>query len=275
MDAELKRSKEILISLEANMFSDSIGQLKTLIETITDNLSNRLKDIKYYFTGLPKSVNDFYTDDLDEYLIKKLDSINYIDIRNKVVPIPVGFNGKYLDYANTLIMLVKDINMDVLPILNDYKILISSIINNGGDKILLKDYNTLYKLSVQKREKIDESLKKYVEGNKAVDNIGNLVHNVNEIKEGIKKCVTLIEVIQKENLIEINKDIEVIHGTLKILIEEINANKVVINKADILDIGNGAYEVAQYLESIALMYYSISVFLNRFKDLLVTIYKSK
>ena len=272
-DLNLNYSREILISLEANMFSDTIGMLKNLITDINGNITNRLKDIKYYVTGLPEDPKVFFND-LD-YLEHTLRNVSYIDVRDALIPIPENFVGNYLDYASRLIVLVRDANKDIEPLLKDYKTLIGSIINNGGSAIILKDYNALYQEAKKSKENIDSVLRDFLSGKKTVDKLGNVLYNLNQLSTLDKSIFSLLSEIKVNDIVKLNKDVEDIHHMLGILLEDIGNQKIILNQKDVSDIGNGAYELASYLESIAILYYSVHIFVNRVKDLYTTVIKKK
>lgn len=268
---ELARFKEITISLESNMFSDMVGQMSGLLSDIGNVLSNKLKDINYYINGLPEDPKVFF--EQLNYLESKLDKINYVDIKDKIVPIPQGFKGEYISYIEALLPIIKETKEHIKEVLVDYTTLVSSIINNGSDKIILKDYNELYKKIQDSRVKIDNEYKKFFSGNQAIAKVGELIASMSQLKELNKKLEVLILTVDKQELTSMNESVNNVHNLLNILISSIKENKIVVNKADTIDLSNGAYELASYLESVAMTYYSINEIINRVKDLIVTVMK--
>ena len=272
-EINLKYSREILISLEANMFSDTLGQLKSLVTDITANVSNRIKDINYYIKRLPEDPKVFFND--LEYLDHTLRNVSYIDIRDMLVPIPENFVGNYLEYSTQLTTLVRSVNTNIEPLIKDYKVLISSIINNGGDSVILKDYNDLYSTAKQNKAIINSSLAGFLTGRASTAKIGNLLHNLNQLTNLDRSVFSLLSEIKVNEIVKLNKDVDQIHQLLEMLVDAINNKEVVLNKNDVLDIGNGAFILASYLEAIAMLYYSVNVFINRVKDLYTTVIKKK
>lgn len=268
---ELARFKEITISLESNMFSDMVGQMSGLLSDIGNVLSNKLKDINYYINGLPEDPKVFF--EQLNYLESKLDKINYVDVKDKIVPVPQGFKGEYISYIEALLPIIKETKEHIKEVLADYTTLVSSIINNGSDKIILKDYNELYKKIQDSRIKIDNEYKKFFSGNQAVAKVGELIGSMGQLKELNKKLEVLILSVDKQELTIMNDGVNNVHNLLNILISSIKENKIVVNKADTIDLSNGAYELASYLESVAMTYYSINEIINRVKDLIVTVMK--
>ncbi len=268
---ELARFKEITISLESNMFSDMVGQMSGLLSDIGNVLSNKLKDINYYINGLPEDPKVFF--EQLNYLESKLDKINYVDVKDKIVPVPQGFKGEYISYIEALLPIIKETKEHIKEVLADYTTLVSSIINNGSDKIILKDYNELYKKIQDSRVKIDNEYKKFFSGNQAVAKVGELIASMGQLKELNKKLEVLILSVDKQELTIMNDGVNNVHNLLNILISSIKENKIVVNKADTIDLSNGAYELASYLESVAMTYYSINEIINRVKDLIVTVMK--
>lgn len=268
---ELARFKEITISLESNMFSDMVGQMSGLLSDIGNVLSNKLKDINYYINGLPEDPKVFF--EQLNYLESKLDKINYVDVKDKIVPVPQGFKGEYISYIEALLPIIKETKEHIKEVLADYTTLVSSIINNGSDKIILKDYNELYKKIQDSRVKIDNEYKKFFSGNQAVAKVGELIASMGQLKELNKKLEILILSVDKQELTIMNDGVNNVHNLLNILISSIKENKIVVNKADTIDLSNGAYELASYLESVAMTYYSINEIINRIKDLIVTVMK--
>lgn len=268
---ELARFKEITISLESNMFSDMVGQMSGLLSDIGNVLSNKLKDINYYINGLPEDPKVFF--EQLNYLESKLDKINYVDVKDKIVPVPQGFKGEYISYIEALLPIIKETKEHIKEVLADYTTLVSSIINNGSDKIILKDYNELYKKIQDSRVKIDNEYKKFFSGNQAVAKVGELIASMGQLKELNKKLEILILSVDKQELTIMNDGVNNVHNLLNILISSIKENKIVVNKADTIDLSNGAYELASYLESVAMTYYSINEIINRVKDLIVTVMK--
>lgn len=268
---ELARFKEITISLESNMFSDMVGQMSGLLSDIGNVLSNKLKDINYYINGLPEDPKVFF--EQLNYLESKLDKINYVDVKDKIVPVPQGFKGEYISYIEALLPIIKETKEHIKEVLADYTTLVSSIINNGSDKIILKDYNELYKKIQDSRVKIDNEYKKFFSGNQAVAKVGELIGSMGQLKELNKKLEILILSVDKQELTIMNDGVNNVHNLLNILISSIKENKIVVNKADTIDLSNGAYELASYLESVAMTYYSINEIINRVKDLIVTVMK--
>ena len=269
----LNNAKEIMIALEDNMFSSAVDGLVSLISDISGNLNNRLKDIKYYFQGLPEDPQKFF-DDLN-YLEEKIDSLRYIDYKDNYVPVPENYTGKpYIEYTKVLEEDVKSIRPKIKPLFKDYTVLLSSIINNGSDGVILKDYQTLYKTTSEDRKKLDDSLKEFFGNEKTtVLKISKLINSFDDLKKLMKAQRDLLGSINVNELLELNTDVQNLNSLFDNLIENVKDNKIVINKADVLDIGQGAYEIAQYLESISLVYYNVNVLINRIKDMVVTILK--
>jgi hypothetical protein len=266
-DSKMKLS---ILALEGNFFTDSLLKLSDLLSNVNTNLSNRLKDISYYFSSLPENPETILED--VSYLHSKLSTLNYIDIRGKTVPIPEGFVGTYVPYSSELVTILSTIEPNTNKLFKEYNVLLESIINNGSNKILMTNYNTLYKDTEADRISIETGLKKYFTKDRlAVATVGTVIHNLSEVDTLGDHVRKIISFLKPEYLSNLQNQIDTIHSNINRLIQAIDTNILVVNKMDILDIGNGAYQVAKYLESTALVYYDASTLTHRVRDLLSVI----
>jgi hypothetical protein len=254
-------------ALEGLFHGDRENSLSNLLRSIGDHLRNRIKDLREYISHAPDDSTQL-TRDLEE-VVKNSDKIDYIRVRDQMVAVPEGYaHLSYLVYITELVELVNGTESITERLCAEYKQLVNVIAVNGSDKVLMTDYQKLYSEATAQREHILERMKAFfTDVHIAVAPVKIVLHSLSDIKMIRHSVPILTNGCRPEYLNSVSNKVEGIHASMEVLISNISNHSVVIHGPDITDLGQGAYALAQYLETVGLLYYNSVVLLNRIQDL--------
>ena len=254
-------------ALESLFHNDRENSLSKLLTSIGSHLRNYVDSFREYIRDTSEDSSAIRKDITE--LKSRLDKVNYINIREQMVAIPEGYTGiNYLEYLNELLTLVRSSDTVTSNLCAEYKKLIDVIAVNGSDKVLMTDYQKLYSDATTHRDLILSTLHKFfTDSHVAIGPIKNVLSSLSEINKYDSYVFELVNNSKPETLNKLSKEVEEIHTSLDVLLANISKHSVVIHGPDIVDIGQGAYALAQYMEAIGLLYYNIVVAINRVHDL--------
>jgi hypothetical protein len=261
------------------MSSNLLLNLKTLgLEDLTATDSTNI-----FNQILPKLVHEFkslkeglVTPILSLFISKErkvlahLQNLNYVNLSQSLVSVPEGFKGFFLDYLKLLEKIQVQAYKDANEFIKEYHIVLSSFITNKDDQISSKDLSFFYNRVEQRTLENSDEISKFFNAPNKVSRakLESVLARISDL-EAISQVVKQIE--SRHNLEDL-KTIEIslnkIIAMLDIIIEQMKKEDTTkVSRQAALNLSQGAYNLARYIEFISLLHFRTSVMLKTTNDL--------
>lgn len=264
-DYEPKLSLELQLeqlALEANFLPNVINSFKKTLA----NLFTSLKDSEAYVKGLldKKEVNLANIKIYGES-VKVANEIIYTNYGERLISKPENFQGHFLDYAEVLNSIASDLYKLRAEVMPQYIGVLSSFLTNKDDKIALKDYTNIYTKLANERTNATNKLKQFFPKDNGLSKVEfkKVVARLADLKPLYATTSTLDKLQVKSNLVIIQNDVTQCTELLNMLIEQVNNGTITnVSSNAAMNIANGAYEVAKFVEFVGVVYFDSMVFIN-------------
>jgi hypothetical protein len=262
-----------------DMSSSLIVNLKTLgLEDLTasdstDIFNQILPKLVHQFKSLKEELVStvFSIFSLKEKrVLNNLKTLNYINLSQSLVTTPQGFKGYFLDYLQSIEKIQTQAYKDADEFIKEYQMVLSSFITNKDDQISSKDLSFFYNRMEQRTLESNGEIAKFFNApNKiARSKLQSVLARISDL-ETISQVVKNIE--SKHNIDDL-KSIEIsivkITSMLDIIIEQMKKQDTSkVSRQAALNLSQGAYNLARYIEFISLLHFRTSIILKVIDDL--------
>lgn len=240
------------ISLEAGLFANTISVAKNLLPSIHSGL----KKVFNFTNDLPEA--EKLNTKQQSIVLKNIQNTSFTDLDKLEIHIPEGFSGDFLSAADTIDKSIAYINDAVDNTLKHYRIYLSVFLSNKDAKISLKDENAFLKTAANKREDINKLYSEfYIKDSYVNKNVYTKVVRRNaDLKELFSRYNAITNKLQAIDLKNIKQQLDTVTDLLDTIIKQIEDNKIEnISPEALTNLSNGAYEIAQQMETIAACYF--------------------
>jgi hypothetical protein len=250
------------LALEANFLPNVISSFK---KTLT-SLFTSLKDSESYIKGLADKKEQcladvkIYTDS-----VRTSDKIIYMNYGERLVSKPENFQGHFLDYAEVLNTVASDLYRLRAEFMPQYVGILSSFLTNKDDKLALKDHTIIYNKLANERTNAANKLKQFFPKDNGLSKteFKKVVARLADLKPLYTQTTTLAKLQTKSNLTILQNDVTQCTELLNMLIEQVHNGTITnISSNSAMNIANGAYEVAKFVEFVGVVYFDSMVFIN-------------
>lgn len=186
-------------------------------------------------------------------LESKKDMINFVALRDLIVPVPEGFSGSFGEYAALLDNSREPSFKACNDFLSQFQIYASTFVSDKSTKLSNKSLENDFKI-LRKRRKAheDEILTYFKSGNAQRAKLGSLFEYHMELVPGLRRAVRNWEASLKSNQLKtVQAYLDNLTKTMK-LVEEIQNSAVgsEVSKNAFLNLAQGAREAAEEIEAI-------------------------
>ena len=250
------------LALEANFLPNVIASFKKTLSGLFASLKDSEALIRGLIDKKEQCLADIkiYTDS-----VKVTDKIIYANYGERLISKPENFQGHFLDYAEVLNSVASDLYKLRAEIMPQYVGILSSFLTNKDDKLALKDHTIIYNKLANERTSAGNKLKQFFPRDNGLSKIEfkKVVARLADLKPLYSQTTTLAKLQIKSNLTIIQKDVTQCTELLNMLIEQVNNGTITnISSNSAMNIANGAYEVAKFVEFIGVVYFDSMVFIN-------------
>lgn len=264
-DFEVKVSLETQLeqlALEANFLPNVINSFKKTLTSLFTSLKDSEAAIKGLIDKKEQSLANvkIYTDS-----VRIIDSISYANYGERLISKPENFQGHFLDYAEVLHTVASDLYKLRAEVIPQYIGVLSSFLTNKDDKIALKDYTNIYTKLANERTSATNKLKQFFPRDNGLTKVEfkKVVARLADLKPLYDQTSILAKLQTKNNLVIIQNDVTQCTELLNMLIEQVNNGSITnISSNAAVNIANGAYEVAKFVEFVGIVYFDTMVFVN-------------
>lgn len=251
-----------VLSLESNVMSNMINNLKDIIIKLSSNLKTNSDKLEIIKSGVLKK--DFLT--LDNELNLKNNERNFLDYSRTLVQVPEGFIGNLNDYVVTLAIVQKELFTDIDNFSNEYKDLLADFITN-------KDCRKASGSQLKLLNNIKEKFENYaatttvgyfdLESNVSRLPLGKAVSSFNSLRELTKNSIKLNNSYADMELEYLTGTIDSLNELLGDIHDLILKGKIEDSSSSItLDISNGAFELARLIELFSVVRFKVKTILE-------------
>ena len=232
-------------------------------------LANMVNSVKNYFPGFMESIKPAF-DSLSNItpptlsklfksktLEDKLNEAKYENVKYLKVSVPEGFNGNYLEYLELLNETLSYFDASYQSI-NEYYVLVSSIVTNKEAKKSLKDetkeYKDLEKSRMALNDKISDMFK--ARSTEALSTFGKHFKTNKEYSGAVVAASVLDRHLRAINIETVKGKVKQIVDVLSILIEQADKGNIAYMTPEVTkNIAFGAKEVAHQVEFLSVNLY--------------------
>lgn len=253
MDFNLKQQRDV-VALEAYGSSDLVG----LVRRIFPSIQNAMSAFKDTFTPAPAVA---ITGDQKSFLRDTIAKRNYNTLEPLSAYVPEGLKVSYMEYATALFPAVEHAQMS-MQVINDFSVFLSMLVSNKMAVLetaskkrfytslaatradLVKDVAKCFNNTTKTDVKVEDVVKRNSEWATTFDAVEGLSRGINHVERSVlqkkvEECTDLLQRIAR-------------------LVEEGHFDKV--SPEVIMDLSDGAYQVASELEFYSVMYYRVQAF---------------
>lgn len=245
LESQLER-----LSLEAISTANVMETFKSIIPNLISKIKTSLSE--YDDAEVPKIVSEI-TSEAKE-LDKKLKYATLAQYNKLLVSVPEGFRGLLVDYVKMLDGQALGIYGEANKSLVEFKFLLSAFITNKDNKITLKDETGLYKQLDQHRQStLKEIAVYYPEGDsRSRAYLSDVIRRLGDMDTLFLSVVSLQKKHYEQNMKAINKSVTECVELLDIVLKTLSDRSVTnISGAASMNISEGAFHIAQYIEFVA------------------------
>jgi len=247
------------LAVESTVVSNVISVFRNL-------LPKSAEMIQSYIPNLTKLVDPVeqkpaITSKLHKDIIKALDGYSFLVYESTLVAVPEGFNGKLIPYLQLLLSYDKKIIEDGRKVLADYNLQLSMFLSNADIRISLKSHADTYKRIRKEREDRQKQIQQFFDSkfstlsrrplNKVIDRFADLdiIFTLGEKLDQSRKG---------QDYKVIASDVQKTTDLLALINQRMEQGDIAnVSGQTAKNLAEGAYEVAKYVEAIALYGYYV------------------
>lgn len=262
LEHELQR-----LALEANFIHNLYEQFTGILPTVAVKLADHTQLFRARLFEKPRVKELYVAYDNTKSVSKQLAFANYQDT---LVSVPEGFKGDYQDYLKLLISLHQPVYAVANGVLTEYNSLLAEFITNKEAKQSNSVHTHLYKKATQQREVMVKQLAAYftkTDHSKAP--LKHLIQRFTDLKGLTDLAVELEKRQDPQQLNQIAEATEKAIQLLGIIRDQLAADKVTqVSGISANAIANGAYELGQFIEFVAVYHYKCNQAVTAVKNTL-------
>ena len=184
---------------------------------------------------------------------------SFMTYMDTLVMVPEGFSGSFTDYLKALIAQGKMMSAKAPKVVSDYTLELSMFLSNTDIRTSLKSHEAHYRQVKEERLSYENAVKTFFDPKFPTRSrlpIGNIMERFNDLEDLFHLTEQLIGIQKdqkfKEMSVEVKKASEML-GLIKYRLDSEEIDNVSGQVAK--NLATGAFEVAEYVEAVALFGY--------------------
>jgi hypothetical protein len=242
-----------ILALESNFVSNMVDSFKntfvTLVEKTTSSFS-LAKSIalptEHPITSITKQQN---------FVLKGIENIQYLDLAEITVIIPEHFNGNYVSYSVALIDSLHQLKTITTDVLKPFNIYLKQFLSSKEARLSSKSLESHYKNLAYKREHLIEKLDIFRKVNVPTSSkLGKLINrkqDINTLYHNVNKLGTMLT---QSDLHSIQGVVKESSDILNMIITQVEKDEIThVSPEVIMSLAHGVNEVAKEIECLAMV----------------------
>jgi hypothetical protein len=260
------------IAIESGVVANMIETFKRIVPSFASNLHDT--NMQLAEASNAQQNLSIKLDKKERNAIDMSKHLNYLTFGDRLVSVPEGFKGNFIEYAILLNDVATIAYQTQNAVLFEYNHILSAFLTNKDDKISLKDHTVFFNRIKTEREAFARKLAVYLDKSNgtAKARFKHVLTRMNDIETLIKETSRLTSQHSRAKLTDMNNGVNQCVDLLNLIISGVQDGTIKnISPNATMNISRGAYEVAKYVEFVGVIYFDITVFLNCVNGMLDTI----
>jgi hypothetical protein len=240
----------------------SMRDMTAYFHDIMPSLHTSFKDFVGRFNPKQQPIQGFTSQQRE--FEKELGNRPFMTISQITAYIPEGLDVPYIDYAEVLLDAVKHASR-VMDVLVPYTAYLAELVTDKQAVLSTKSFEAEFKLIEAERKRINEELGACFKkgSSKAEAAIGDVVQRNADWPQVFQRCNDIMTAINDVNRSSLLKKVNECNTYLEIILKMAREGKVgKVAGSAVLNLADGAYQVASELEFYAVAYYKAEVFVG-------------
>jgi hypothetical protein len=241
------------IAIEASILDNLAATLKNFLPSFIQNL---LPGVKKFDSVVDAPIVELNKD--QRKAVEKLKHIEFHYLRQLKFDATEGFVGNFLEYATVLAKQV-DYIRNTSQQIKDYRIFLSGVLADGDSRLSTKDLSGKNLAQAKIRKEKEAELASFIRRGSYTTSvlIGDIFNRTSEIEEAIKQIAATQTVRNGINLKQIKEDVHACVDLLNTIMERMKDSTILnLTPAVAKSLSTGAYEMAEAVEYISIVYYT-------------------
>jgi len=243
------------LALESTMATNVIDFFRRSLPIMT----NELKDYVSHFRTPDQEIDLTAID--SNYATSERHKLEryYTSWREVLVQVPEGFKkGEFLPYVMALNSIGSNLFEQTNKLISEYRFALSSIISNKEQRTSLKDLSYNYEGITSARSELEERIASFFESTTTSRyRLIDVLPRYSDSKRLIGETKQLARLVSIKQLTQIKTLVNETVSVLMVLENQITKGDMSdISPQVVKNIAQGAYELAKYIDSIAVFYYA-------------------
>lgn len=264
------------LALEANVLVEASDALSNIIPGLTAKIGDFIKSFSPEETPQHTMVRVAEKDLASVKVGASYSSFATFD--RTLVTIPEGFVGNFIDYADALMSVSREVTLGAVDILNILNNDLAVFISSRENKFSSKDKTSTFKKCKERREDITKELGKFFTDKniRAKAYMSEVIGRFEDLDIVHARCKKLLDLNGGSVLKDIHRKAEEVNRLLEIVIEDSRENGAsAVSGVAARNIAEGAYEAAKAVELVGIYRFRIeqligvvSELISRLKEIL-------
>jgi len=254
------------------MTTAAIKVQRDIIALETFTLTSANKMLSNFFPSMVANLKEFaerfkaengaisFSSDQKRFL-KKLETLNYLDIANFSVSVPDGFSSNFVDYLKDLSVASTQISAIEKEILNPFSTYLAKLISSADHRFDTSNYFTLLNDYGDKREQNLINLKTHFSAKVGtVSTLSEVVSRNADWSVVFRFDNEIMKELNSVNRTNLDKKVKEISSYLSLITDKIKKNELQGVSPEVTrSLAEGVYQVARDLEAFSIIYYQALV----------------
>lgn len=253
------------IALEASVIGNMVSSVTNYFPELMERLSPMVSRITSTSVDLKKGLTS-----LEHTVASQVEVLDYAGhTRLFKIEVPQGFVGNTVDYLTLIDECFAYFKQITEPAMDDYYILIASILTNKEAKKSLKDHSAGFKALDKGRNVLNDRFNKFFKqgSNVAMSTFGTHYAKNEELRVALQKASALEGCLKNLNLDAVKDKTQRIADTIETLIKQTEDNKIAYMTPPVVSgLAQGAHEIAMQVEFLSVNVYRALAILKSMDD---------
>ena len=253
------------IALEASVLGNMVSSVTNYFPDLMERLSPMVGRVATTSVDLKKGLTN-----LEHNVASQVETLDYTGhTRLFKIEVPQGFTGNTLEYLWLIQECFAYFKQTTEPSMDDYYILIASILTNKEAKKSLKDHATGFKALEKSRSTLNDRFNKFFKqgSNSAMSTFGTHYTKNEELRAALQQASMIEGTLKNLNLDAVKDKTQRIADTIDTLIKQSDDNKIAYMTPPVVSgLAQGAHEIAMQVEFLSVNVYRALAILKSMDD---------
>jgi hypothetical protein len=237
--------------------------MESLLAKMLNPITASFATLKASFVNTADGENVHLTKD-ETRLIKKVESYKYVNLKDRTIVVPEGFNGNWLAYTNSLLECTEYLSKLEVR-LNDYLVYIGGLMNSPDGQKSMRDNTVLYRNMEKRRGDFNKERQGFFDqtSTRTTQTYQTVMQRNEDWKSlfgNLRELERKINLISRKTLLAKVEEIDTVLGVMVRSIQAGSLNQ--LTGPAVREVSEAAFTLAHEVEFFSVVYYEILTFTN-------------